>query len=227
MASTARRENYTQTAKRTFSEMIAELQAGQRSVAQPKPVSYLQSVPVSTPAQSAPMELPEAVNLKSIDLQRRQNLLVSHVNRTMPAGCHVLPWSIFPKELFQTALGRFLMIAFDFHACGPENTLLLPASTSGANYLSLPRHPLVTAEAQVADASHRIGQLRDTVMADHQRTREAMRHGDMSAMYKSIERQSVYRQMLSDSACDIAETAFGQNIWASHETHFRKLIQSL
>lgn len=227
MAFAARRKDYTQPAKRTFSEMIAELQASHRPEAQPKPVSHLRSVPVATPAQSVPIELPEAVNFKAIDLQRRQNLLVSHVNRTMPPGCHVLPWSIFPKELFQTELGRFLMIAFDFHACGPENTLLLPASTSGANFLSLPRHPLVTAEAQVADASHLISELRDTVMADHQRTLQAMRQGDLSHMYQSIERQSLYRQTLSDAACDIAEKAFGQNIWGSHETHFRKLIQSL
>ena len=227
MAFAARRENHPQPAKRTFSEMIAELQSGYQTQPQPKPTSHLRSIPLATPVKASPVSLPESVNLKATDLQRRQNLLVSHVNRTMPTGCHVLPWSILPKELFQSELGRFLMIAFDFHACGPENTLLLPASTSGANYLSLPRHPLATAEAHVADASHRISQLRETVMADHQRTIQAMRHGDLSEMYKSSERQSRYRQTLSDAACDIAETAFGQNIWNSHETQFRRLIQSL
>jgi hypothetical protein len=225
MAFAARRENHVESVKRTFSEMIAELQAGHRSPAKPAP--HLRSVPAAIPTQPATITLPEPIRLKAVDLQRRQNQLVSHVNRNLPAGCHVLAWSILPSELFQSELGRFLMIAFDFHACGPENTLLLPASASGAKYLSLPRHPLVTVAAHVDDASNRIHHLRETVVADHKRTVQAMQHGDLTEMFKSSERQLSYRQTLSDAACDIAETAFGATIWDSHETHFRKLIQSL
>jgi hypothetical protein len=225
MAFAARRENYRQTAKRTFSEMIAELQKGHKPEATPQPVRPVQTAVVQE--RAVPVALPEAVRQKAADFQRRQNQLVSHVNRNLPVGCHVLAWSILPADLFQSELGRFLMMAFDFHACGPENTLLLPATAGGANYLSMPRHPLVTVDAHLHDASNRIKTLRDTVTADHRRTVQAMQNGDMSEMFKSSERQLRYRQILSDAACDIAETAFGQNIWASHETHFRELIQSL
>lgn len=226
MAFALRRVNNATPAKRTFSEMIAELQSGHKQ--QSTPTSHLRSVPVAAPEQHiTTVELPDAVRRKADDLQRRRNLLVSHVNRTLPIGCHVLAWSILPTELFQAELGRFLMIAFDFHACGPENTLLLPATAGGAQYLSLPRHPLVTAEAHIDDASNRIGHLREIVMTDHKRTIRAMQHGDLSEMFKSSERQVSYRQTLSDAACDIAEAAFGQNIWNVHETRFRRLIQSL
>ena len=225
MAFAARRDNHFVSAKRTFSDMIAELQAGHKGLS--KPASHLKSVPVAAPAQAPTVALPEAIRLKAVDLQRRQNLLVSHVNRTLPVGCHVLPWSILPVELFPTELGRFLMIAFDFHACGAENTLLLPVTASGAQFLSLPQHPLVAARTHIIDASERIDALRRTVTADHQRTAEAMHDGNLSELFKSSERQTRYRQTLSDAACDIAETAFGPDIWNSHESHFRSLIQSL
>lgn len=225
MAFAARRENHIVSAKRTFSEMIAELQAGHKVLS--KAASHLKLVPVAAPMQVQAVALPDAIRLKAADMQRRQNLLVTHVNSTLPAGCHVLPWSILPIELFPTELGRFLMIAFDFYACGAENTLLLPVTAGGAQFLSLPQHPLVTARTHIIDASDRIDELRKTVTADHQRTAQAMHDGNLSELFMSSERQTRYRQTLSDAACDIAETAFGPDIWNSHETHFRKLIQSL
>ncbi len=211
--------------RRTFDEMIADLQAGHKTPA--KPESHLQTVPVVERMQPPAVQLPLAVMEKAADFHRRQHLLLTHVNRTQPSGCHVLAWSILPKQLFDTDLGRFLMIAYDFYACGPENTLLLPATAQGSQHLSLPRHPLVTVHAHLSDASLRVEHLRQAVIADHQRTLHALQTGDVSQLYKSSERQTVYREKLSNIACDIVETAFGAEIWDAHETRFRKLIQSL
>ncbi len=225
MTTAAHQRTDNQPAKRTFGEMIAHLQAGHKAHAKPAP--HLKAVPAVQAEQPSPIALPNTIQLKALDLERRQNLLLGHVNRTMPTGCHVLAWSILPKDVFQSELGRFLMIGYDFHAHGPENTLLLPATANGAQFLKLPRHPLVTVQAHVADAFERVNALRETVTADHHRTVQAMQSGDISQLYRSSERHSRYRQQLSDIACDIAETAFGENIWEAHESRFRKLIQSL
>jgi hypothetical protein len=225
MATAAQQVFDQQPARRTFAEMIAHLQAGHKSHA--KSADHLKAVPEILPEVQVSIALPNHVLLKAQDLERRQHILLNHVNRTMPVGCHVLAWSILPKDVFQSELGRFLMIGYDFHAHGPENTLLLPATASGAQFLSLPRHPLVTAEAHVSDAFERINALRKTVTTDHHHTLQAMQNGDVSRLYQSSERHAGYRQQLSDLACDIAETAFGENIWEAHENRFRKLIQSL
>jgi hypothetical protein len=246
MAFAARHVNQLVPAKRTFAEMIAAIQANQAAKAKFKTETQLKAVPVSSPPPAqvrklpdlkaperdvpdlpAQLEIPNSVRLKAADFQRRQHLLVSHVNRTLPNGCYVLAWSILPKELFQGDLGRFLMLAYDFYACAPENTLLLPGTAEGVQFLSLPRHPLVTALAHIDDASKRIGQLRQTVTADHQRALLALQKGDPSHLYKSSERRALYGKQLTEITYDIAETAFGDNIWSAHETRFRRLIQSL
>jgi hypothetical protein len=225
MATALQQVQDTQRAKRTFAEVIAELQAGQKM--QARPAVHLRSVPMAAPEPPPSIVLPQAVSTKAMDMQRRQHALVSHVNRTMPEGCHVLAWSIVPKQVFDTELGRFLMMAYGYYASGPENTLLLPATAKGVSFLALPRHPLATAESHIADATLRIDHLRQTVISDHQRTLQALRHGDVSELYQTSERHAQDRQKLSDIACDIAETAFGESIWEAHETRFRKLIQSL
>jgi hypothetical protein len=227
MTTAARSDNFTPSEKSTFAAKIAEMQFGaphrMQSVA---PILAVAPARLA-PAQPATPDLPHAIRLKSVDLQRRLHLLVAHVNRTLPVGCHVLAWSILPKELFEGELGRFLMIACDFHACGPENTLLLPAAPGGMQYLNLPRHPLTTADAHIADAAQRVGQLRQTVTADHERTSNALRNGDLSQIFESGERQLRYRRELAAIARQIAETAHGPSIWDEHESRFRKLLQSL
>ncbi len=237
MASSAQQNAYRPSSVSTFAAKIAELRIGaaQRIHAAspvlteaPAPTApRLKSIPVVARSQPELSELPNAIKLKAVDLQRRLHLLVAHVNRTLPAGCHVLAWSILPKEIFDGELGRFLMIACDFYACGPENTLLLPAMPDGMQYLHLPRHPLTTPETHIADASQRVSTLRQRVMTDHERALKALRNGDPTQMYQSSERRVRYRQELAKTGRDIAETAFGQNIWNDHENRFRKLLCSL
>ena len=249
MASSAQQNEYRPSAANTFAAKIAELRiaAGQRIHAAspfltvapalkaapaptvaPAPIApRLKSIPVVARSQPELSELPNAITLKAVDLQRRLHLLVAHVNRTLPAGCHVLAWSILPKDIFEGELGRFLMIACDFYPCGPENTLLLPAMPDGVEYLKLPRHPLTTPATHIADASQRVRKLRQSVMADHDRALKALRNGDPTQMFQSSERWVSYRQELAKTGRDIAETAFGQNIWEEHESRFRKLLCSL
>jgi hypothetical protein len=188
------------------------------TVAAPPPVQAI---------KLAALEVPSTVRQKAVDLQRRQQLLIAKVNRTVPPGCHVLPWSILPKEIFEGEVGRFLMMACDFHVYGPENTMLLPAMPAGVQYSNLPRHPLVQSDVHTADAKRQVGMLRLKVNEEHARTTLALQKGDLTQMFKSVDRQALYRQELSRINRNIAVAKFGQRVWDLHEKRFRAQIQAL
>jgi hypothetical protein len=196
-------------------------------VTTPSALRAIVATPQPAPKPEIAIELPTPVRLRAVDFQRRQQLLVSQINRSLKPGCHVLAWNILPLDLFQGEIGRFLMIACDFHAYGPGNTMLLPAMPAGSQELSLPRHPLVASDAYKADAQRRISLLRTKVSEGHKRASLALQQGDLSQLFLRTEQQQSYRQELLDITRNLATALFGKQALASHEEQFRTKINAL
>jgi hypothetical protein len=173
------------------------------------------------------VEVPTATRVKAIDVQRRQQLLVSNLNLQHPKGCHVMAFALLPVDLFQGELGKFLMMACAFHAHGAANTMLLPALMEGSEYFGLPKHPLVAEKGALNDAVAKIKGLRQRVVVEHQRAASAMQSGDLSRMFDRTQRQAEYRQELSSITRSLAIALFGQQAWETHETRFRTTLDQM
>ncbi len=180
------------------------------------------------PVQSLEMmDLPLATRVRAVELQRKQQLLVSVANNRLPAGCHVLAWHIIPISLFQGELGRFMMIAGGFHAYGPQNTILLPTMPAGASHLDLPRHPLVVSEAHLDRAKLQLTVLRDRVAAEHRRADTALQNGDASQVFNRTHSKAKYCNDLDDLIYDIAKSQIGSAAIKTHWDHFGDLIATM
>jgi hypothetical protein len=188
-------------------------------MAQPQPV-------VQANAQLA-MELPIEVRLAAVDMQRRQHLLVAETNRRLEPGCHVMAWNIVPPAFFAGDMGRFLLMACDFHVHGPANTLLLPSMPFGADQLSLPRHPLVVTEQQSHRAEKLLLPLRQRVLDEHRRALQAMSHGDLTQIFTRSDRQAGYRLELGNIARSLVIDSFGVEVFQQHEQLFRTFIKAM
>jgi hypothetical protein len=178
------------------------------------------------PAQDV-LQLPTVTRLKSIEWQRRQQLMVSIANRGLPAGCQVMVWSIVPVELFQGELGRFLMIACDFHACGPENTMLLPSMPSGAQHSKLLRHPLIVSEAHLHMAQSRVTLLRDRVASEHRHAELAMNNGDLSQLFGRSISKAKYCDELRQIVQGIAKSQLPADTVENHRAQFGNVIAAM
>lgn len=172
-------------------------------------------------------DFPIATRVRALELQRRQQLLLSTANRRLPPGCQVMVWSIVPLELFQGELGRFLMIACDFYGYGPENTMLLPTMPVGAQHLDLPRHPLVVSEDHIKMASAQISALRNRVAADHGRANLAMQNGDLSQLFSRTDSKQRYCKELTNTVENIAKARLNHNVMQNHQSHFGALISAM
>jgi hypothetical protein len=172
-------------------------------------------------------ELPAPVRAKALEYQRRQQMCVSATNLQLPTGCHAMAWNIVPLELFQGELGRFLMIACDFHAYSPANTMLLPTMPSGAQYLNLPRHPLVVSDNHLQIAKTHITLLRDRVAGEHRRANLALQNGDVSQIYGRSDSKTIYCKELTAIVQYIARWQFGESAVQSHASQFEAAIEAM
>lgn len=187
----------------------------------------LPPLPVPRVAKIETVELPTAVRVKAIDVQRRQQVMVSNLNQQQPKGCHLLAFAILPVDLFQGELGKFLMMACEFYAHGAANTLLLPSQNDGARHFGLPQHPLSTSSAALAEAVTKIKALRQRVLLDHQRAANAMQSGDLTRMYDRPGRQAEYRLELANITRGLTISLFGAAAWETHEKRFRTTLDQM
>jgi hypothetical protein len=173
------------------------------------------------------VELPAPVRAKALDYQRRQQMCVSVTNLQLPRGCHAMAWNIVPLEVFQGELGRFLMIACDFHAYSPANTMLLPTMPSGAHYLNLPRHPMTVCDTHLQIAKTQISLLRDRVAGEHRRANLALQNGDVSQIYGRSDSKTIYCKELTAIVQYIARWQFGESAVQSHASQFEATIEAM
>lgn len=169
---------------------------------------------------------PKQARQKAVELQRRQQALLGRLNSSLTSQAHLQAVSILPPEAFQNDLGRFLMLACNFFACSPENTVVTPATAEAAEFLGLPFIESQIHGQLISNTLSKLQWLRETVIVEHRRTSIALQQGDLSQLLKSNERQIAYRQNLSAIAQDLAIARCSKATWEDHERHFRAEIQS-
>ncbi len=170
---------------------------------------------------------PKQARQKAVELQRRQQALLGRLNSSLPSQAQLLALSILPPEAFQNDIGRFLMLACNFFACSPENTLVTPATAEAAEFLGLPFIEPQIPDQFISNTLSKLQWLRETVILEHRRTSIALQQGDLSQLLKSNERQLAYRQNLTSIAQDLAIARCSKATWEDHERHFRAEIQSV
>ncbi len=170
---------------------------------------------------------PKQARQKAVELQRRQQALLGRLNSSLPSQTQLLALSILPPEAFQNDIGRFLMLACNFFACSPENTLVTPATAEAAEFLGLPFIEPQIPDQFISNTLSKLQWLRETVIVEHRRTSIALQQGDLSQLLKSNERQLAYRQNLTAIAQDLALARCSKATWEDHERHFRAEIQSV
>jgi hypothetical protein len=195
----------------------------------PAPVTQHTALPATAPKTTLNLQgdLPVAVRQKSLDYQQRLQRLVIQINQNLPQGCTVLPWQPVPITVFEGELGKFMIMACDFHAHGPANTILLPALPAGVEYLNLPRHPFMVPERHTAYAKQLVMQLRDQVARDNAEIAKSMSRGDMSRLLSAADKQANYRKQMVAIAMKLAKEAFDLKVYEAHEARFRPLIEAL
>jgi hypothetical protein len=217
---------------RNFAAMLARV-PDQSEMPRQKPraanlvlVTSTGSEPRKLTTPSVQLGVPRHARQRASDLMRRQQALLAHLNSTLPADAQLVAGSIVPHEAFEGELGRFLILACDFHAASPENTLITPATQADADYLRLPLLPSRTPDTALALSLSKLNWLRETVIVEHRRTALALQHGDLSHLLKGNERQVAYRLQLGAIVQDIATQVCGKLPWNAHEQHFRTAIQT-
>ena len=170
---------------------------------------------------------PKQARQKAVELQRRQQALLGRLNSSLPSKAQLLAVSILPPEAFQNDIGRFLMLACNFFACSPENTLVTPATAEAADFLGLPFIEPQIPDQFISNTLSKLQWLRETVIVEHRRTSIALQQGDLSQLLKSNERQLAYRQNLTSIAQDLAIARCSKATWEDHERHFRAEIQGV
>jgi hypothetical protein len=170
---------------------------------------------------------PKQARQKAVELQCRQQALLGRLNSSLPSEARLQAVSILPPEAFQNDIGRFLMLACNFFACSPENTMVTPATVEAAEYLGLPFMDPHISEQLASHTLSKLQWLRETVSVEHRRTSIALQQGDLSQLLKSNERQLTYRQNLAAIAQDLAIARCSIATWEDHERHFRTEIQSV
>lgn len=218
---------------KNFAAMLARV-PGHPDLPQQKPrTTNLVLVPptVAEPRKlsgpSVQLGVPRQARQRASDLKRRQHALLSHLNSTLPPNAQLVAGSIVPHEAFEGELGRFLILACDFHAASPENTLITPATQADADYLGLPLLPTKTPDTALSLSLSKLNWLREAVIVEHRRIALALQHGDLSHLLQSNERQLAYRQQLHAIVQDIAAQVCGKLPWNAHEQHFRTTIQTI
>jgi hypothetical protein len=180
----------------------------------------------TTPALET-VDLPPSLRAKELDWQRRQQALVTTTNWRLPSGSLVMAWNVVPVQLFQGDLGRFLVMACDFHAYGPANTMLLPSMPAGAQQLCLPRHPLVVSEKHLQTSLQHITALRDRVAAEHRRANIALQNGDLSQIFARTDSKARYCKELSKIVETIASAELGTDVLKTHRLQFEAFIAAM
>jgi hypothetical protein len=170
--------------------------------------------------------LPKQARQKAVELQRRQHALLGRLNSSLSSQAHLQAVSILPLEAFQNDIGRFLMLACNFFACSPENTVVTPATAEAATFLGLPFINANLPNMLISNTLSKLQWLRETVILEHRRTSIALQQGDISQLLKSDDRQLAYRQDLMAIVHDLALARCGNETWEDHERHFRSEIQS-
>jgi hypothetical protein len=173
------------------------------------------------------VELPAPVRAKALDYQRRQQMCVSAMNLYLPTGSHAMAWNIVPLELFQGELGRFLMIACDFHAYSPANTMLLPTMPSGVQYLNLPRHPMSVSNTHLQIAKTQISLLRDRVAGEHRRANLALQNGDVSQIYGRSDSKTIYCKELAHIVKYVAISQLSTSAVHTHASLFQVTLDEM
>lgn len=187
--------------------------------------SLTASAPIVASADTS--DLPAPVRAKALDWQRRQQSLVTTTNWRLATGCQAVAWSIVPTQLFHGELGRFLILACDFHAYGPENTMLLPTMAAGEQQLGLPRHPLIVSEQHLQSATQYLTALRDRVAVEHRRAQTSLQSGDLSHIYARAESKTKYCKELSSIVKSIADTQLGRGAYDAHSAQFAEFIAKM
>jgi hypothetical protein len=172
-------------------------------------------------------DLPAPVRAKALDWQRRQQSLVTTTNWRLATGCQAVAWSIVPTQLFHGELGRFLILACDFHAYGPENTMLLPTMAAGEQQLGLPRHPLIVSEQHLQSAKQYLMALRGRVAVEHRRAQTSLQSGDLSHIYARAESKAKYCKELSSIVKTIADAQLGRGTHDAHSAQFGAFIAQM
>jgi hypothetical protein len=167
---------------------------------------------------------PKQVRQIAVDLQRRQQVVLGRLNSSLQPQAHLLALGILPPEAFQNDIGRFLMLACNFFACSPENTLVTPATEETADFLGLPFIGAKIPDPLISNTLSKLQWLRESVIVEHRRTSIALQQGDLSQLLKSNERQAAYRQNLTEITRDLAIARCGKSMWEDHERHFRAEI---
>jgi hypothetical protein len=170
---------------------------------------------------------PKQARQKAVELQRRQQALLGRLNSSLPSQARLQALSILPPEAFQNDIGRFLMLACNFFACSPENTVVTPATAEAAEFLGLPFIDPQIPDQLISNTLSKLQWLRETVIVEHRRTSIALQQGDLSQLLKSNERQLAYRQDLTAIVQDMAIARCSKATWEDHERHFRTEIQSV
>jgi hypothetical protein len=197
------------------------------SIAAPESVEKTHSTSNPTIVANDTSDLPALVRAKALDWQRRQQSLVTTTNWRLATGCQAVAWSIVPTQLFHGELGRFLILACDFHAYGPENTMLLPTMAAGEQQLGLPRHPLIVSEQHLQNAKQYLTALRDRVAVEHRRAQTSLQSGDFSYIYARAESKAKYCKELSSIVKSIADTQLGRGVFDAHSAQFGAFIAKM
>ncbi len=190
-----------------------------RIIAEASPVIATSAIDVA--------DLPPTARAKALEWQRRQQAMVTTTNWRLSSNSIVMAWNILPAQLFQGELGRFLIMACDFHAHGPANTMLLPTMHAGSEKLGLPQHPLTVSDRHFNNAMQRVSALRDRVAAEHRRANIALQNGDLSQIYARTDSKARYCKELAKIVDDIATAELSADAVKSHRVQFGPYIAAL
>jgi hypothetical protein len=171
--------------------------------------------------------MPKQARQKAADLQRLQQAMLAHFNKSLPPEAGLITGSLLPAEAFQNDIGRFLMLACDFYAASPENTYVTTHSPEAAKRLGLIFVPAQMPDSLKSQALSKLQWLREAVASDHRRTAMALHQGDISKLLESNDRKTAYRQELETIVQGLAVARCGATAWQVHEDHFRATLQSL
>ena len=181
--------------------------------------------PISKPFQSTPVgaatfKAPPSWQIRANEAASQQSALMLQINRQMPVGCQVRPWSLIPASAWADEAGSFMAIACELFPGSLENTMVLPISVSSAATLKLPQHPGKIAPHLEAEAHRKIGALRAAFACEHERVGKALARGNLAALDNREERRSKYKADVINIAHALGVLAFGIDAWTTHRRIF-------
>ncbi len=165
------------------------------------------------------MPTSEGIKARLEALREEQENFIARVNANLPFDIRVLPWAMLPHGLWAREHGGFLL-AMEFYAVDPWNTMLLGADQVSALSLGLPEHPRGVPK-ELEDAANKvIGGLRAKLDEAHKRTTQALARNEISALDDFANAHAEARRELVKVAFYFGVTLFGEKVFERHRQLF-------